>query len=158
MALPIINTAAPALTLPDQTGTIQSLNNYVGTWVLVYFYPKDDTPGCTTEACTLRDKYAEYKEHGITILGVSADSVKSHEKFAQKYDLPFTILADEAKEAVNAWGVWGEKSFLGKKFMGIKRTSFLVDPKGKIAKIYENVKPADHAAEVLSDIRALQKS
>ncbi len=158
MSLPILNSAAPTLVLPDQAGTTHSLEDYSGKWVLVYFYPKDDTPGCTTEACALRDQYTEYTEQNIVILGVSADSVKSHAKFAQKHELPYTLLADENKEAINAWGVWGEKSFLGKKFMGIRRTSFLINPQGKIAKIYENVKPADHAAEVLSDIAALQKS
>ncbi len=152
-----IGDKAPAFSLADQDGKIHSLKEYVGKWVLLYFYPKDDTPGCTTEACTLRDSYAGFKKLQAQVLGVSVDSVKSHGKFVKKHDLPFPLLADEQKEMVNAYGVWAKKKFMGREYMGILRNSFLIDPKGKIAKIYESVKPADHAAEVLADLKALTR-
>lgn len=126
-----------------------------GVWSLLYFYPKDDTPGCTKEACTLRDAYPQFKKLGIRVFGVSTDSIASHEKFIKKYDLPFTLIPDEDKELVHAYGVWGKKTFLGKSYMGTKRMSFLIDPKGKIAKIYEEVKPVKHAEEVLADLKTL---
>lgn len=146
---------APAFSLPDQTGTERALKDYAGKWVLLYFYPKDDTPGCTTEACSIRDGWSAFKKAGLTVLGASTDSVKSHAKFADKYDLPFTLLSDEQKELVEAYGVWGKKKFMGREYMGTKRWSFLIDPKGKIAKVYEDVKPADHAQNVLEDIKDL---
>lgn len=142
---------APEFTLPDQTGEIHSLKDYRGKWVLLYFYPKDDTPGCTAEACAIRDRYGDFKKSKTVVLGVSIDSVKSHGKFREKYDLPFPLLADEAKKTVNAYGVWGKKKFMGREYMGTHRVSFLIDPEGKIAKIYEQVKPKEHAGEVLSD-------
>ena len=135
---------APAFTLSDHTGTQHALSNYAGQWVLLYFYPKDDTPGCTTEACSLRDNLPKFSAVNAVVLGVSTDSVKSHAKFVQKYGLPFTLLADEDKIVVNAYGVQG--------MMGTKRTSFLIDPAGKVARIYENVKPAEHVAQVLADL------
>jgi peroxiredoxin Q/BCP len=147
---------APAFDLPDQSGTRHALKDYAGTWVLLYFYPKDDTPGCTTEACTIRDNFGAFKKTGAVVLGVSVDSVKSHGKFVEKYDLPFTLLADEDKALVNAYGVWGKKKFMGREYMGTKRVSFLISPEGKIAKVYEEVKPAAHAAEVLKDLEALK--
>ncbi len=128
-----------------------------GSWSLLYFYPKDMTPGCTKEACTLRDAYPKFKKLGIKVFGVSTDSQKSHEKFSQKYELPFDLIPDEKKELVNAYGVWGKKKFMGREYMGTSRTSFLIDPKGKIAKIYENVKPELHAEEVLADLKTLMK-
>ncbi len=146
---------APDFTLPDQDGKEQRLSDYAGKWVLLYFYPKDDTPGCTLEACTIRDSYADFKKAGIVVLGVSKDSVKSHGKFVEKYKLPFTILADEEKKVVQLYGVWQEKKLYGRAYMGIARWSFLIDPKGKIAKIYEGVKPAEHAAEVLKDVAGM---
>ena len=149
---------APAFSLPDQTGTIHTLSAYRGRWVLVYFYPKDDTPGCTTEACGLRDRFAKFSTLKAVVLGVSADSVKSHQKFAEKFKLPFPLLADEQKSMVQAYGVWGEKSFMGKKYLGITRTSFLIDPQGRIAKVYPKVTPADHPDEVLQDLAALGAS
>ena len=152
-----IGQKAPAIKLPDQNGTIHQLKDYAGQWVLVYFYPKDDTPGCTTEACALRDNFPKFKKLKAAVLGISIDPVKKHEKFAAKYELPFTLLADEEKKVVESYGVWAEKSMYGRKYMGTLRTSFLIDPAGKIAKIYENVKPAQHAEEVLADIASLIK-
>lgn len=144
---------APAFTLPDHTGQLHNLADYAGQWVLIYFYPKDDTPGCTTEACSLRDNLPKFAGLNAQVIGISADSVKSHAKFVKKYGLPFTLLADEDKKVCMAYDVWGEKKFMGRTFMGIKRNSFLIDPSGKVAKIYENVKPAEHAAQVLADIQ-----
>ena len=143
---------APAFTLPDQDGKEHSLSEYKGSWVLVYFYPRDDTPGCTTEACTLRDHFPKFGKLKAQVFGVSADSVASHKKFAQKFKLPFPLLADPEKKMIRAYGAWGEKHFMGKKYLGIYRNSFLIDPKGKIAKVYEKVKPDVHAEEVLKDL------
>jgi len=146
---------APGFHLPDQAGKEHDLKDYAGKWVLLYFYPKDDTPGCTVEACTLRDNFPKFKKMKAVVLGVSADAVKKHAKFAEKYDLPFTLLADEEKSLVNAYGVWAKKKFMGREYMGILRNSYLINPEGKIAKIYEGVKPAAHAEEVLADLKAL---
>jgi peroxiredoxin Q/BCP len=148
---------APDFTLLDQKGKSRTLSDYNGQWVLLYFYPKDDTPGCTTEACALRDYYPNFSKLKAQVFGVSVDSVKSHKKFAEKYKLPFTLLADEEKKVVHAYGVWAEKKFMGREYLGTLRTSFLIDPKGKIAKIYEGVKPAVHANEVLEDLKTFQK-
>lgn len=147
---------APAVELSDQDGVTRSLTDYRGGWVLLYFYPKDDTPGCTKEACMIRENWSEFARLGITVLGVSVDSVKSHKKFVEKYSLPFTLLADEEKKVVNTYGVWAKKKFMGREYMGTLRTSFLIDPKGQIAKIYTDVKPAGHADEVLADLKELQ--
>lgn len=146
---------APNFSLPDQDGKIHSLGDYHGKIVLLYFYPKDDTPGCTVEACSLRDNWNAFKKAGVVVLGASIDPVKKHKKFADKYELPFPLLSDEQKELVNAYGVWGKKKFMGREYMGIKRWSFLIDRDGKIAKIYEDVKPSEHAAEVLADVSEL---
>jgi len=151
-----IGDKAPEFNLPDQKGSLHSLKDQKGKWTLLYFYPKDDTPGCTIEACTIRDNYPAFKKLGITVFGMSADPVKKHEKFSEKYDLPFTLLSDEEKETLEAYGVWGKKKFMGREYMGISRESFLIDPKGKIVKIYEKVKPAQHAEEVLGDLKTLQ--
>ena len=148
---------APEIKLPDQDAKVHKLSDYKGEWVLVYFYPKDDTPGCTKEACAIRDDFDYFDKLKIKVLGISADSVKSHKKFAEKYELPFTLLADEEKKTVNDYGVWAEKKFMGRKYMGILRSSFLIDPKGKIAKVYENVKPAEHALQVIEDLKGLTK-
>jgi peroxiredoxin Q/BCP len=150
-----IGQLAPDFNLPDQDGTMHALKSYHGQYVLVYFYPKDDTPGCTTEACSIRDNFPTFKELPIKVFGISADSVKSHKKFADKYQLPFALLADQDKQAVKAYGVWGEKKFMGRIFDGIKRSSFLIDREGKLVKIYENVKPKEHVAEVLEDLKEL---
>lgn len=146
---------APEFTLPDQDGKIHSLKEYRGTWVLLYFYPKDDTPGCTKEACAIRDDFPDFGELKVKVLGVSVDSVASHKEFAEKYSLPFTLLADEGKTVVEQYGVWGKKEFMGKEYMGTMRTSFLIDTEGAIGKIYEKVQPEVHAQEVLKDLREL---
>ncbi len=146
-------TKAKNFTLPDQDGKLHTLKEYLGKWVVLYFYPKDDTPGCTVEACQFRDNFPKFKRSKAVVLGVSADPVKKHAKFVTKYELPFTLLADEEKEVVNLYGVWAKKKFMGREYMGILRTSFLIDPEGKISKVYENVKPELHAEEVLADIR-----
>lgn len=147
---------APDFSAPDQDGRVRSLGDYKGEWMLLYFYPKDDTPGCTVEACTFRDEFEAFGDAGLTVVGVSTDSVKSHGKFALKHKLPFTLLADEDKKIVEAYGVWGKKKFMGREYMGTNRWSFLIDPKGKIAKFYGTVKPATHAQEVLADLAELK--
>lgn len=141
---------APDFELPDQDGNMHTLSAERGKWVLIYFYPKDDTPGCTKEACTIRDNFPDFKKLDTVVFGVSADSTKSHKKFADKYELPFTLLSDENKTTVNAYGVWGKKKFMGREYDGIFRMSFLVNPDGTIARIYEKVKPAEHAEEVVT--------
>ena len=147
---------APEFSLPDQDGKTHALNDYLGKWVLLYFYPKDDTPGCTTEGETLRDAFSDFEKLNAVIFGVSIDSIESHKKFSEKFKFPFNILSDESKEVVEKYGVWGEKNFMGKKYMGTLSDSFLIDPKGNIVKIYRKVKPAEHAKEVLHDIEELE--
>ncbi len=149
---------APAFSLPDQSETIHKLSDYKGKWLLIYFYPKDDTPGCTKEACGIRDNFPTFKKMNAVVFGVSKDSPAKHQKFIDKYELPFTLLADESTEMIQAYGAWKEKSMYGKTFMGINRISYIVDPDGKIAKVYPKVKPAEHAQEVLEDLQELQKS
>ncbi len=148
---------APDFCLLDQKGAKHILSDYIGKWVLIYFYPKDDTPGCTKEACTLRDNYDAFKKIKATVLGVSTDSTSSHSKFVEKYDLPFTLLADEEKKVVKQYGVFGKKTFMGREYLGTNRMSFLINPKGEIAKIYKTVKPDQHAEEVLQDLSDLSK-
>jgi peroxiredoxin Q/BCP len=143
---------APAFTAPTNGGGSVSLSDFAGKNVILYFYPKDDTPGCTKEACAFRDGFAAFKKKGAVILGVSPDSVKSHDKFVEKFKLPFTLLADEDKRIVNDYGVWGEKTFMGRKYQGVFRVTFLIGPDGKIKKIWPNVKPEEHAAEVLAEL------
>ena len=140
---------APAFKTTDTNGKSLSLKDFRGQKVVLYFYPKDDTPGCTKEACSFRDGFLKFKKRGITILGVSPDSEKSHQKFTAKYKLPFTLLADTDHSIADAYGVYGEKKFMGRTYMGIHRTTFLIDEKGKIKKVFEKVKPDDHADEVL---------
>lgn len=152
-----VGQVAPDFSLPDQDGKEHVLHDYKGQWVLIYFYPKDDTPGCTTEACTLRDNLPHFEQTNAVVLGISTDSVASHKKFAEKHGLPFVLLADEEKKVVQLYDVWAPKKFMGKEFLGTLRTSFLITPEGEIAKIYERVKPEDHATEVLTDIASLQK-
>jgi peroxiredoxin Q/BCP len=154
----LINQSAPKISLPDQDGKTVSLSDYKGKWLLLYFYPKDDTPGCTKEACDIRDSWKQFTKMGLAVMGVSADTAKSHKKFVQKYQLPFTLLADEEKTAVKAYGVWAKKKFMGKEYMGINRTSFLIDPKGRIVKIYEKVDPKTHAEIILKDFHQLSST
>lgn len=142
-------TTAPAFKTTDANGETVSLKELKGQKVVLYFYPKDDTPGCTKEACSFRDAWGKFKKQGITVLGVSPDSEASHKKFETKYKLPFTLLADKDHAIADAYGVWGEKKFMGRTYMGVLRTTFLIDEKGKIKKVFEKVKPEDHASEVL---------
>ncbi len=146
---------ASDFTLPDQEGNQHKLSDYKGKKVILYFYPKDMTPGCTIEACSFRDDFAEYKKRGIIILGISGDSVDSHKKFSEKHSLPFTLLADSKKEVSDKYGVYGEKKFLGKTFLGVKRTTYLIDEKGIIRKVYEKVDVGEHSKEILEDINNL---
>ncbi len=148
---------APNFSLPDQAGKTHKLTDYKGRWLLLYFYPKDDTIGCTKEACTLRDSYLNFSKYKTDVVGVSVDNVKSHDKFVSKYNLPFTLLSDEHKLMVENYGAWGEKKFMGRTFMGTNRISYLIDPDGKVAKVYEKVKPEFHAAQVLEDLKDLQR-
>jgi len=143
-------TTAPAFKTTDQSGDNVSLKDFRGRKVVLYFYPKDDTPGCTKEACSFRDAFAKFKQQGIAVLGVSPDSEMAHQKFISKYKLPFPLLADTDKSIAEAYGVWGEKKFMGRTYMGVHRTTFLIDQKGKIKKVFEKVKPEDHASEVLA--------
>ena len=141
---------APAFDVETSGGGRLSLADFRGQNVIIYFYPKDDTPGCTKEACAFRDGYADFKKRGAVILGVSPDPVKSHDKFVKKFELPFPLLADPAKKIVEAYGVWGEKVFMGRKYLGTHRVTFLIGPDGRIKKIWPAVKPEEHAAEVLA--------
>ena len=141
---------APAFDVETSGGGRLSLADFRGQNVILYFYPKDDTPGCTKEACAFRDGFADFKKRGAVILGVSTDPVKAHDKFAKKFDLPFPLLADTDKKIVEAYGVWGEKVFMGRKYLGTHRVTFLIGPDGKIKKIWPIVKPEEHAAEVLA--------
>ena len=136
----------------DQDGEAVSLKDFRGRKVVLYFYPKDDTPGCTKEACGFRDDYSKFRKRKIEVLGVSVDDEKSHKKFAEKFDLPFRLLADTDKKIVNDYGVWGEKSLYGRKFMGIHRVTYVIDEKGKIAAVWPKVKPDGHADEILAAI------
>ena len=142
-------TTAPVFKTTDQNGETVSLKELRGRKVVLYFYPKDDTPGCTKEACSFRDAYSKFKKKDITVLGVSPDKEAAHKKFVTKYQLPFTLLADTDHSIAEAYGVWGEKKFMGRTYLGVHRTTFLIDEKGKIRKIFEKVKPEDHASEVL---------
>lgn len=146
---------APDFKLKDQNGMPHRLQEYLGKPVVLYFYPKDDTPGCTKEACSFRDAFAEYKEAGVVVLGVSPDDSESHRKFATKYNLPFTLLADEGHQVAELYGVWGKKKRFGREYEGTHRTTFLINESGIIQQVFEDVKPENHSQEVLA---ALQKS
>jgi peroxiredoxin Q/BCP len=156
--IPSQDTKAPDFTLLDQEGKAHTLSSYKGEWVLLYFYPKDNTPGCTIQACAIRDDYPAFEKLGVRVFGISADSVKSHEKFVEKFQLPFTLLSDEDKKVVTLYGVWQKKKFMGREFMGILRTSFLINPNGVIARVYEDVKAGEHAEMVLKDLRVLKNA
>jgi peroxiredoxin Q/BCP len=141
---------APEFTLESDAGEQVSLSGLRGKPVVLYFYPKDDTPGCTTQACGIRDAYAEFEQAGAVVLGVSPDSVKKHVKFKDKYDLPFTLLADPEHELAESYGVWGEKTYMGKSYLGVNRTTFVIGADGVVAKVFEDVKPQTHADDVLA--------
>ena len=141
---------APEFTASTNGGGRVSLSDFKGKNVVLYFYPKDDTPGCTKEACAFRDHFAEFGKKGAVVLGVSIDPVKAHDKFVEKYKLPFTLLADEDKKIIDAYGVWGQKSFMGRKYLGTFRVTFLIGPDGVIKRIWPAVKPEEHAEEVLA--------
>lgn len=145
-----VGNKAPDFSSTDESGNKVSLKDFKGEKVVLYFYPKDDTTGCTAEACDFRDNFSRVKKLGAVVLGVSPDSEKSHTKFKTKYELPFTLLADTEKEIVNAYGVWQEKSMYGRKYMGVVRTTFIIDEKGKITHIFEKVKVKGHVDEVLT--------
>lgn len=140
---------APAFSTTDGDGNKVSLKDYRGEKVVLYFYPKDDTPGCTREACSFRDAFSDFKKRRIEVLGVSPDNETSHQKFAAKYKLPFTLLTDPDHKIADSYGVYGEKKFMGRTYMGVMRTTFLIDEQGKIKKIFAKVKPDEHAQEVL---------
>jgi peroxiredoxin Q/BCP len=142
-------TAAPNFTANNANGETVRLKDLRGRKVVLYFYPKDDTPGCTKEACSFRDAFVDFRKRGIDVLGVSVDSEASHKKFTAKYKLPFTLLADPDHSIADAYGVYGEKKYMGRTYMGVKRITFLIDEKGKIKKVFEKVKPEEHAREVL---------
>lgn len=141
---------APEFELQDETGMLRRLSDFRGRPVVLYFYPKDDTPGCTTEACSFRDDYDIYRQAGVTILGISPDSPKSHTKFKEKFSLPFSLLSDPDHHVCLMYEVWGLKKFMGREYDGVFRTTYVVDETGKIVKVFENVKPAGHSKQVLA--------
>ena len=147
--MPKEGSVAPNFAAKDANGETVRLKDLRGQKVVLYFYPKDDTPGCTKEACSFRDAFADFKKRNIKVLGVSVDSEASHKKFAAKYKLPFTLLADPDHSIADAYGVYGEKKFMGRTYMGVKRITFLIDEKGKVKKVFEKVKPEEHAQDVL---------
>jgi peroxiredoxin Q/BCP len=145
---------APAFTVATNGGGKLSLSDFKGQNVILYFYPKDDTPGCTREACAFRDHFAQFQQQGAVVLGVSTDPAAAHDKFVQKFRLPFPLLADEDRKLVEAYGVWGEKVFMGRKYQGTHRVTFLIGGDGRIRKIWPEVKPDEHAAEVLAALKS----
>jgi thioredoxin-dependent peroxiredoxin len=153
--MPEVGSKAPQFTLESQDGKKVSLKDLAGKKVVLYFYPKDDTPGCTKEACSFTDNFAKFKKEGAVVLGVSADSVDSHKKFEKKYDLGITLLSDPQKEVINKYGVWKEKNMYGRKMMGIERTTFLIDGDGKIARIFPKVKVDGHSEKVLEELKKI---
>lgn len=152
-----VNQPAPDFTLPDQDGNQHTLSDYRGQWVVLYFYPKDDTPGCTTEACTIRDNLPRFDTVSAKIFGISADSIQSHQKFINKFGLNFPLLADIDHAVCELYESWSPKKMFGKEFMGVLRNSYIIDPEGKIAKSYEKVNPDLHAQQLLTDLAELQK-
>jgi len=154
MAL-VVGDKAPAFKLKNQDGELISLSDLKGKPVVLYFYPKDDTPGCTKEACNFRDEFPKFGKMKAEIIGISADSVESHKKFAEKYKLPFNLLSDEKKEVIEKYGVWQQKSMYGKKYMGIVRTTFIIDASGKIRNIFPKVKVDEHNKEVMEALKEL---
>ena len=147
-----IGTKAPDFTLPDQNGNMHSLSEYRGKKVILYFYPKDNTPGCTKQACGFAERFPQFTEKGAVVLGISKDSVASHKKFEEKYGLPFTLLADPELVAIQAYDVWQEKKNYGKTYMGVVRTTYLIDENGKIVKAFDKVKAADNPEQMLGEL------
>lgn len=147
---------APAFSAQDQFGEHHSLSSHKGKWLLLYFYPKDNTEGCTKEACAIRDTWSDFQDAGITVLGVSADSMKSHASFAKKYSLPFPLLSDPEKTIITSYEAWGTKKMYGREYQGILRISYLIGPNGVIRKTYPKVRPKEHAAEILKDKEAIK--
>src|SRR5271155_4171779 len=147
-----VGAKAPAFSAPDQSGKTVSLSDFAGKKVVLYFYPKDDTPGCTTEACTYRDEHSAFQKKGAVVLGISPDDEDSHAKFADKFSLPFSLLADHRHKVAEAYGTWVEKTNYGKTYMGVERSTFVIGPDGKLTAIYRKVKPAEHTAEVLAGL------
>ncbi len=143
---------APEFELLDDTNTLRKLSDFRGKNVILYFYPADDTPGCTKEACNFRDDYSAYEKAGVVILGVSPDDVESHVKFKKKFQLQFPLLADDGHKICGLYGVWGPKKFFGKEYDGVLRTTFLIDVDGNIKRVYEKVRPAEHSAEILGEL------
>jgi thioredoxin-dependent peroxiredoxin len=156
MPIPSVGEQAPPIALPDETGQIHDLADQRGRWTILYFYPKDDTPGCTVEACEFRDANETITERGADVWGISPQGATSKRKFREKFDLPFMLLADEQHEAAEAYGSWVEKQNYGRIYMGTARTTFLVDPDGRIARTWPKVKPEGHAAEVMAALDELQ--
>jgi len=152
-----IGKKAPVFSLRDQDGKLHKLSDYDGKWRIVYFYPKDDTAGCTKEACAIAEVYKDFSKAGVKVFGVSKDSVVSHKKFAQKYNLPFTLLSDESTKIIEKYGAWQERSLYGRKFMGTVRVSYIINPAGKIAAVYPKVSPDKHALQLLADVKELKK-
>jgi thioredoxin-dependent peroxiredoxin len=150
------NIKAANFSLPDQTGNYKTLRDFSKKWLVLYFYPKDDTPGCTLEACNFRDSLAALQKLGVAIVGVSKDSVASHQKFAAKYHINFPLLSDESKTTIQAYGAWGKKKFMGKEFEGTIRKSLLINPAGEIVKEYPHVNPTMHSSEILKDLTVLK--
>lgn len=153
-----VGTKAPNFNLQNQDGIETTLSNYAGKWIVIYFYPKDDTPGCTTEACEFSFELAGFRDMDAVVLGVSADSVARHEKFANKHSLGVTLLSDPQHAMIESYGAWREKMMCGKKYMGIVRSSYIIDPSGKIAKAYDNVKAKGHAQKVKEDLLKLRNA
>lgn len=153
-----IGDSAPDFSLPDGEGNLVNLKDLRGKWVVLYFYPRDNTPGCTKEACGFRDAYPDYQNQNVVVLGVSTDDAKSHTKFSTKFNLPFPLLTDEGGQMATQYDSYGLKKFMGKEYMGISRNTFVIAPDGKIAKIYRKVKPEPHAAEILADLASLTVS
>jgi len=146
---------APDFSLPDQQSRMRKLSQFRGKWTVLYFYPKDDTPGCTKEACNFRDSSDSFRKLGVTVVGISKDSTESHKKFADKYFLNFPLLSDESKETIKAYGAWGQKQVMGKTFEGVIRSTVVINPQGEIVKRYDKVNPLTHTEEILRDLKTL---
>ena len=150
-----VGDTAPAFTLPDHTGKVRTLSDYKGTWIILYFYPKDDTPGCTKEACAIRDVFEDFARLGVTVLGVSTDSPESHKAFKEKYGLPFTLLSDETGKMIATYGAQEAQGGFPMKHTGTARITYLIDPELTITKVYEAVDPANHALELLAELEGI---